>query len=231
MFGAFAETKNGWTRFTNLVYAGWVTAWTRNYLRYLMETTHGEVVSLATDSIAFTGDTDAPESDRMGGVKFAFKNSTVVTYANGIRIINGRLAKVRGLPRKIVEKGDAFYQQGKRTERWLDASDFFFAKGGVLHLTGTGPLPLLSGIVQGRQDEIASWVDTPKEIRLESNMIRGVPDGPLTFEYLKDNPVRLSRPIVSSDPTFKSLTPAQIVALENNQYPGPFRVEDLDEEA
>ena len=62
-------------------------------------------------------------------------------------------------------------------------------------------------------------------------MIRGVPDGPLTFEHLKDNPVRLSRPIVSSDPTFKSLTPAQIVALENNQYPGPFRVEDLEEEA
>ena len=85
--------------------------------------------------------------------------------------------------------------------------------------------------MQGRQDEIASWVDVPKEIRLESNMIRGVPDGPLTFEYLKDNPVRLSRPIVSSDPTFKSLTPAQFVALENNQYPGPFRVEDLEDEA
>ena len=225
MFGAFAETKNGWTRFTNLVYAGWITAWTRNYLRYLMETTHGEIVSMATDSLAFTGETDAPESDEMGGLKFAFRNATVVTYANGIRVINGKLAKVRGLPRKIVLGKD-----GKRVEKWLEADDFFRARGSILNLVGSGPLPLLSGIVQGRQDEIASWVDAPKQVRLESNMVRGVPDGPLTFEYLADNPVRLSRPIVSSDPTFKCLTPAQVEALENNRYPGPFRVQDLETE-
>ena len=117
-----------------------------------------------------------------------------------------------------------------RVEKWLEADDFFRAKGNILDLVGSGPLPLLSGIVQGRQDEIASWVDTPKQVRLESNMIRGVPDGPLTFEYLKDHPVRLSRPVVSTDPTFKCLTPAQVEALENNRYPGPFRVQDLETE-
>ena len=61
-------------------------------------------------------------------------------------------------------------------------------------------------------------------------MIRGVPDGPLTFEYLKDHRVNLTRRVVAADPTFKRLTPSQVVALGNDQYPGPFRIEELTEE-
>ena len=223
--GAFAETKHGWTRFTNLVYAGRVTAACRNYLRNLLYLTDVEPVSMATDSVTFAGPVDIPASSELGGLKQSFSGATIVTYANGIRIINGRVAKVRGLPRKILrDYGSA------KTERWLEASDFLNAKGDTLSLRGTGPLPLLRGIVTERQKEIASWVETPKVVSLGSNMIRGVPDGPLTFEYLKSHSVRLGRRVVASDPTFKVLTPPQVAALENHQYPGPFRADELEEE-
>jgi hypothetical protein len=220
-FGAMAETKHGWTRFTNLVYAGAITARTRHTIRQMVREANAPVVSIATDSVTFGGPVKMPESDGLGDLKRTFSGTTLISYANGIRIIGGRLSKVRGLPRKIVENG---------TERWLEASDFIGAKGDTLSITGTGPLPLISGIVQGRQGEIASWVDIPKKVSLSPNLIRGVPDGPLTFENLRDHSVNLSRRLVGSPPVFKVLTPAQITALEHDQYPGPFRVEELEEE-
>ena len=221
LFGAFAETKYGWTRFTNLVYAGRITATTRHQIRVLLRNTDIPPVSIATDSVTFAGPAEYEESDALGCLKKTISNAEIVSYANGIRIIDGRIAKVRGLPRKVTNDGK---------ERWLEASDFLSARGDVLSLTGTGPLPLLSGIVQGRQSEIASWVDIPKKVSLSANMIRGVPDGPLTFEYLKDHRVNLTRRVVAADPTFKRLTPSQVVALGNDQYPGPFRIEELTEE-
>ena len=220
-FGAMEETKHGWTRFTNLVYAGAITARTRHTIRQMVRDANAPVVSIATDSVTFGGPVKLPESPGLGDLKKTFSGTPLISYANGIRIIGGRLSKVRGLPRKIVENG---------TERWLEASDFLAAKGDTLSLTGTGPLPLISGIVQGRQTEIASWVDIPKKVSLSPNLIRGVPDGPLTFENLRDHSVNLSRRLVGSPPIFKVLTPAQITALEHDQYPGPFRVEELEEE-
>ena len=221
-FGAFAETKNGWTRFTNMVYAGRITATTRHLLRAMARAagSAAEVVSFATDSVTFAGGSEPlTEEPGLGGLKLSFSGADLVTYANGIRIINGRLAKVRGLPRRILVSGQ---------ERYLTAGDFLGARGDELSLVGSGPLPLITGIVQGRQKEIASWVETPKKVSLAPNLIRGVPDGPLTFEHLSAHPVRLGRRVVGSSPTFKRLTPPQVVALENNQYPGPFRVEDLE---
>ena len=221
LFGAFAETKHGWTRFTNLVYAGRTAAATRHQIRSILKSAGLPPVSIATDSVTFIGSTMLEESPALGGLKKTLSGAEIVTYANGIRIIDGRVAKVRGLPRKLTEGGK---------ERWLDARDFLTAKGDTLALTGTGPLPLLSGIVQRRQGEIASWVDIPKKVSLAPNLIRGVPDGPLTFEYLKDHRVNLSRRLVGTDPLFKRLTPSQISALEQGAYPGPFRVEELTEE-
>ena len=223
MFGAFAETKHGWTRFTNLVYAGAITAITRSYIRGMVRMSPVPPVSIATDSVTYAGLVDFPSNDGLGNLKQSFVNVPLVTYANGIRIIDGRLAKVRGLPRKVL-RGES------REKVDLTADDFLNAVGDSISLTGTGPLPLVSGIVQRRQNEIASWVDIPKKVSLSPNLIRGVPDGPLTFEYLRDHAVTLHRRLVSTDPTFKILTPPQLVALENNQYPGPFRIEDVGEE-
>ena len=222
LFGAFAETKHGWTRFTNLVYAGAITATTRSYIRAMVRKSPIPPVSIATDSVTYAGLVDFPSNDGLGNLKQSFVNVPLVTYANGIRIIDGKLAKVRGLPRKVL-RGES------REKVDLTADDFLNAVGDSISLTGTGPLPLVSGIVQRRQNEIASWVDIPKKVSLSPNLIRGVPDGPLTFEYLKDHAVTLHRRLVSTDPTFKILTPPQLVALENNQYPGPFRIEDVGE--
>ena len=220
LFGAFAETKHGWTRFTNLVYAGRITAHTRHQIRRMLRDTNVPPVSIATDSVTFAGPALFEDSSGLGGLKKTFTGAEIVSYANGIRIINGRIAKVRGLPRKVIDGGK---------ERWLEAADFLNARGDTLSLVGTGPLPLLSGIVQGRQGEIASWVDIPKKVSLCPNLIRGVPDGPLTFDYLRDRRVNLSRRLVGTDPLFKRLTPSQISALEQGAYPGPFRIEELTE--
>ena len=209
LFGAWAETRAGWTRHTNLLLAAIVTGHTRAYIRGLIRT-HGNVVYSATDSVGFSRPPGIVGNETLGGLK-VYPPSDVIVYANGIRIVNGRLEKKRGLRR-------------------FDASDLLGAAGSKISKVTQGPLPLLRGIVEKRYSEIGAWVDMDKTIDLEANLIRGVPDGPLTFENLRSNPVSMLPHHVSAPPTFKVLTPPQLAALRNGEYPGAFREDDLEGE-
>ena len=202
MYGAFAETKEGWTKQTNLVYAAWTAGYIRDYIRDLIKMSGGmeNTLTVATDAVFFRKDPKIPESEVLGDLKVGFRG-TVVSYMNGMRLENGSIVS-RGFrsltPRMLVE-----------------------AKGPSLRVKETGPLPLVKGIVRNDVSRVGSWVTEEKEIDLRTNLARYVyPVSDLTFETLLEREV-VGYPLVVTSPGWqKILTPDQRDALERGERPG-----------
>jgi len=183
LYGTFAQTRPRMTKYTNIFYAAYITALTRLKIWDAVDRVGPEnIISVQTDALVYRGDTFVPESDTLGGWKYEFKNSTVITYMNGLAIRNGALRK-RGFPTLTVDM-------------------LMGATGPTLTVERKRPVRVLEAIRQNRIDEISDFEMQKKMIDLRAILNVGQvhdPDRTLTFEYLKDHAVDVMPLIVDKD--------------------------------
>jgi len=173
LYGTFAQTRPKLSKFTNIFYAAYITALTRRKIWAAVDAVGAEnLVSIQTDAIVYTGDRTIPESEELGGWKYEFRDSEVITYMNGLAIRDGVVRK-RGFPT-------------------LTAEMLLSAEGSELTVERKRPVRILEAIRQHRVEEISDFETQKKVINLKSVLQIGDvrdPEKTLTFEYLKDHAV------------------------------------------
>ncbi len=175
IYGVLAQSRPGITRFTNMVYAAYITAMTRRKIWELADKVGREnIISIQTDALVFKGGRvrGIKESNDLGDVKYEFESQEVITYMNGLAIRAGELKK-RGFPTLTKEM-------------------LLSAKGDTLSVRREKPVRLLEGLVKKTVDKIGAWVEEEKVIDLKANLLKGEVDPELLkFEILNTREVPL----------------------------------------
>jgi len=119
LYGALAQHNPRETKFTNYVYASYITAMTRFTIRTLqkqIENVHGKVIAISTDGLVATKLPQIENSNELGGFTIEEWNE-YVHYMNGIyfyRLKDKWKTKARGLgkidPEKLRTCDDFIYQ-------------------------------------------------------------------------------------------------------------------------
>jgi len=184
-YGCFAESKSGYTEFTNLIYASYITANTRLRIYKAIEELRKhncEIVAIMTDAIMYRGDWDYPSSNELGDFKIESfegkKNVTATIYMNGLYMIDGKWKAIRGFPSLYRLK-----------------EEFLKASGKEYEIRRTKPMGLKEGIVQHKVNNIGDFLNTVKKIKLESNLLKyEINPNDLYFEKLREKEIKVTIP-------------------------------------
>lgn len=175
-YGIFAETKYGFTSFTNHIYASYITAETRIKIYKMIDKVGWEhIKGIMTDAVItdIKIEDDNLIGNELGKFKMEFEKITIYFFMNGIYVIekNGKYAvKNRGF-------------------QHVSAKEIFQASGDKLKLTRYNKITTIKeGYIQGRPEDIGKMGKQTKVIRLSANRDRYLLDvSKLTFDYLKRN--------------------------------------------
>ncbi|MCL4452282.1 MAG: hypothetical protein M1327_06630 [Candidatus Thermoplasmatota archaeon] len=176
-YGCFAERKNGYTTFTNLIYASYITAITRIKIYEIIDKVGWKhIKAVMTDAVLTDTKIDDVNfnNNELGCFKLEGYFDTVWLYMNGIYIskIGNRITlHNRGFP------------------SLTNSDDLFNAKGTKLRITRKMKvIKIKEGIIQHRKQDIGKFTTQQKELDLEANRWKYTLDvDKLKFEYLKDN--------------------------------------------
>ena len=160
-YGTFAERKNGYTKFTNMVYASYITALTRIKIYSIIDKIGFEhVKAIMTDAVATDIEIEDKEfnSDGLGNFKLEENFNTVWFYMNGIYVYKK--------DKKIV-----IHNRGFPT---LNNADMLFnAKGTKLKVTNDKKvIKIKEGIIQHKQQDIGKFTKQTKYLNLNSLILR-----------------------------------------------------------
>jgi hypothetical protein len=176
-YGSFAESKNGYTEFSNMIFASYITANTRIKIYEaldLLRKNGCEPIAIMTDAIMYRGKWDYPSSNKLGDFKIEiFDDKTTanaVIYMNGLYMVNGKWRATRGFPSLVKEK-----------------DDFNKASGNTYTIKRNKPLGLKEGIIQKKIPLIGDWVELIKNIKLDTLYHKYDIDIDLNFEWLREN--------------------------------------------
>lgn len=178
-YGTFAQSRGGFTMWSNFVYASYITAYCRAEIWKLINRLREnscKPIAIMTDGVLYTGDYQEDSKD-LGGFKAEKWNggsltADVVIYMNGIYTVNGEISRVRGFPTLTADM--LFNTKRKDT------------------LVVERPVPLYHNLARIRNlpKEIAKFLNETRTIRLTSNLRKyDMDQSKLTFQYLKDNPL------------------------------------------
>lgn len=181
-YGVFAERKNGYTAFTNLIYASYITAMTRIKIYQLIDKIGWEhVKAVMTDAVLC--DVEIKDnmfnSDLLGNFKLEGNRSfdEVWIYQNGIYISQS--------DNKITLHNRGFPS--------LTAPDMLFnATGSKLKIVrDTKVTKIKEGIIQHKQKDIGKFTKQTKYLDLQANRWKYLLEvDKLNFEYLKDHELK-----------------------------------------
>ena len=175
-YGIFAQKRPVFTRFTNFIYAAYITAGTRLKMYEAIDRIGWSHVSMImTDAIV----TDIPIPDpdynntELGQFKLEGQFDIVWVYQNGVY---------------IVKKDNRFILHTRGFPTNLDYKLFLDGIGNTITIPKTSPLKLKEGIIQNRINEIGSFIQKDRVFDLHANRWKYLLDiDKLKFEYLKDN--------------------------------------------
>ena len=180
-YGCFAESHNGFTYWSNFIYASYITARTRITIYNMVEQVGREnLIAIMTDAVVFKDTGQKIEvSDDLGKFKYEdeFKDVSGIFYMNGLYVINKHLKK-RGFPSLKIEdlKGKNEVQIKRLKIR-----------------------KVLEAIVQSKIEEIGDFKYEDKSIKLVSNLNKmEFNNDLLTFDYLNSHEV-IGEPIIVGD--------------------------------
>lgn len=190
-YGTFGQSKYGFTKWSNFIYASYITASARlkiySQLDILRE--NGcRPISIMTDAIAYIGPYRV-DSDLLGEFKTEILgNKASKTEEAIIRLYMSGLYSVNGVPMRT------------RSYEHIEARSLIHAKGHKLTVKVKRSLGVKEAIIQDRIDEIGDLKETSKNIDLESNLWRyDCTRENLTFEYLRDNAMSTSPQLLDDD--------------------------------
>lgn len=176
-YGVFAERKNGYTAFTNLIYASYITAMTRLKIYSIIDKLGWEhIKAIMTDAVITDVEINDNEfnSNELGSFKLEGKFDQLWLYQNGIyvsKIGNKITLHNRGFP------------------SLTDPNLLFKAKGTKLRIERKNKIiKIKEGIIQHRENEIGKFTTQSKIMDLEANRWKYMLDvEKLNFQYLRDN--------------------------------------------
>ncbi len=175
-YGVFAERRNGYTAFTNLIYASYITAMTRLKIYSIIDRIGFEhIKAIMTDAVL----TDIPiedaefNSDKLGQFKLEGKFDTVWLYQNGIY---------------ISKNGSKITLHNRGFPSLTDPMMLLNAKGTKLKIKRDRKIfKIKEGIIQHREKDIGKFTTQTKMMDLEANRWKYVIDvKKLNFEYLSE---------------------------------------------
>ena len=176
-YGCFAERKNGYTAFTNMIYAGYITAITRLRIYQIIDRVgFKHIKAVMTDAVLT--DVEIKDNDfnsnELGSFKLEGHFDVVWLFMNGIyvsKIGNKISLHNRGFP-SLTDVNLLFNGKGKKIKIVRD-----------MKLIKTK-----EGIIQHKQEDIGKFTTQTKYLNLEANRWRYLIDvSKLNFEYLIDN--------------------------------------------
>lgn len=175
-YGCFAERRNGYTKWSNYVYASYITAITRIRIYEVIDKIGWDnIIGIMTDAVLTNKEINDAyfNSDNLGYFKLEGKFDVVWLYQNGIYISkNGS---------KIT-----LHNRGFPT---LNSPEILLnATGNKIEIKRKSPLKIKEAIIQRKTEEIGDFVSKDKIFSLEANRWKYLLDvDKLRFEYLKEH--------------------------------------------
>lgn len=194
-YGCFAQSKGGFTYWTNFVYSSYITAITRIIIYKAIEKIgFDNVISVLTDSIIFHNyKWNDKDSDKLGDFKLEFSNNALITYMSGLYAYENEINNdyTMGLP--VIQKN-----LKKRGFPTLKIEDL---KGNdKITIQRIKVKKLLESIIQHKIELIGDFFNEGKDIDLKSNLHKyDFPVDKLTFDYLNNHALR-GYPILITTP-------------------------------
>lgn len=180
-YGTFAQSKNGYTYWTNFVYASYITAITRLIIYKAIEKVgFDNVIAIMTDAILFHNvDWKGKDTDELGKFKTEFKDNAIILYMNGLMSYEEELSNENTLYFPIIS-----VDLKKRGFPSLKPEDL---KGNTnaVEVQRIKVRKLLESIIQKKVETIGDFIPEIKTLDLKSNLHKyDYPENKLTFEYL-----------------------------------------------
>ena len=201
-YGVFAQSKGGYTYWTNFIYASYITAQARLIIYKAIEKIGFEnVISILTDAIMFHNyEWVEPDSNKLGDFKLEFKDNDVITYMSGMYVYEDEIQNQFTLDFPVRVK-----ELKKRGFPSLKPDDLI-GDSNILLVNRMKVKKLLEGIIQRKVNTIGDFISEDKQLNLLSNLMKYDYDkDKLTFDYLNDH-VLISSPIlVNQNQNFKSI--------------------------
>ena len=175
-YGVFAESKNGFTQWTNFVYASYITASTKVKIwSTIAKIGKDNVIAIMTDAILVKSNVELEDSKEIGHFKNEFRNSDVLLLQNGLYVVNFRANKP-----KIKKRG---FQN-------LKIDDLNNAHGSMVIKKSNKATHIKEGIIQHKISDIAVISIKEKKLNLKSNINNyELNPSQLDFDYLKTNSI------------------------------------------
>jgi hypothetical protein len=176
-YGCFAERRNGYTVFTNMIYASYITAITRLRIYQIIDRVgFKHIKAVMTDAVLTDVEIEDSEfnSNELGNFKLEGKFDVIWLYMNGIY---------------VSQVGNRISLHNRGFPSLTDIHSLFNAKGTRLRIVRDKKFyKIKEGIIQHRQEDIGKFTTQTKYLNLEANRWKYTLDvSKLTFEYLKDN--------------------------------------------
>jgi len=174
-YGVFAQSVPSFTKFSNFIYASYITAYTRNYILKLIKDYQDKVISISTDGILMLKDEKFIDSikdrisDKLGDLSYE-EYESVSQYGNGIYLLKNKdkyVLKKRGYEQMKVE--DLFKNVYK------------------IEYKSEKPIRLIEGIIQRKFKEIN---DFSTQIKTFSPYDVWINNNPEFAERIIDIPIR-----------------------------------------
>ncbi len=151
-YGIFAQSQPTFTKFTNFVYASYITAFTRFKIGEFLKINPDNAISISTDGILFENNSSGKglelmksfESDKMGDISIEHYDY-VIQYGNGIYL--------------LVK--DHFYQLKKRGFEQMTVNDLD-SDLPFIEYKAYKPMRLIEAIIQKRYADINEFVEVKK---------------------------------------------------------------------
>ena len=173
-YGVFAQSVPSFTKFSNFIYASYITAYTRNYILKLIKGYEDKVISISTDGLVmlkddkFINNIQDKISDRLGDLSYEEYDS-ITQYGNGIYLLKNKdkyVLKKRGYEQMKVE--DLFKNVYK------------------IEYKSEKPIRMIEGIIQRKFKEIN---DFSQQIKTFSPYDVWISNNPGFAEKLVDIPI------------------------------------------
>ena len=149
-YGVFAQSKPHITKFTNFIYASYITAFTRYYILFLIKDYQKDVISISTDGILMRRNDQFIQkyrdkiSENIGNLSIEYYDS-VTQFANGIY---------------LLKNGDK-YKLKKRGYEQLKVKDLFKPVYSI-ELKQNRPMRMIEAIIQRKYGDINRFTEQTK---------------------------------------------------------------------
>jgi len=173
-YGVFAQSVPSFTKFSNFIYASYITAFTRNYILKLIKDYQDKIISISTDGILMLKDEKFINSiqdkitDKLGDLTYE-EYEWATQYGNGIYLLKNKdkyVLKKRGYEQMKVE--DLFKNAYK------------------IEYKSEKPIRMIEGIIQRKFKEIN---DFSQQVKTFSPYDVWISNNPEFAEKLVDIPI------------------------------------------